>query len=532
MTSSIDVLFLVPPMKPILRPLDIIYNFFNHSKNTRNIISVQLGLLSIAGNLLKEGFSCQYHDLGHFKGKKTLFATISDLIRKYNPKIVALTSYTSNFNATLKVVDIVKEIDPNNLICVGGPHVTFLDKISIDESNNKIDVVVRGEGEQVMRNLVYEYLKNSSIKSIEENVQGITTKNKRNADQKLLSNEQLDELPLLPLDLIPQKERTNFIYIPLSLTRGCSYKCTFCTNPLFWRRKVRFRSPEKVIEDILFAEKLFPKRLFEFTDTILPYNVTHFENLVHLYKKLANTPIKFALTRANLTDNKRLHLMKLLLQDEGFVSIGVENGNQKTLDLMGKPSWEIQYKALRKLKSFGLASMPTWMIGFCGENISTMNENLQKLEYLNKEDLIFSAIMNIWIPLPGSLPFLNPKKFGVKIHSYNWDFYDRGVFPPPYSLFDLSTGEITLSDAQIWSYYLSMVALQNKWSNKKHFIKGRKIHPSQFIKTIIKDLNLLFFPPGGESNNTIYEDLLSDYRDFFNPFKKEDKEIIQLKNHI
>jgi len=517
MPDSIDVLLLVPPMKPVFRPLDLSYIFYEHAKTTENLIPVQLGLLSIAAFLRREGFSCQYFDLSHFQGDPTLFGTLTNLINKYDPAIIGLTSYTSNFNATLKVVEIIKKVNPNIMVCVGGPHVTFLDEKSIEQSNYCIDVVVRGEGERVMRDLTYYYLKGLSL---EENVKGITLQKenisahdpliKKTPDQELLTSEELSNLPPIALDLIPPKERNKFIYIPLNASRGCSYHCTFCTNPLFWNHKVRFRSPEKVIEEVLIAEELFPNRMIEFTDTILPFKMNHFENLVNLYIKETKTPIKMALTRANLTDNKRMQLMKTLLQNEGYVIIGVENADSKILELMKKPSWEEQLQALKNLKEFGLSSIPSWMIGFCGENISTMQTNLEKVDYLNRSQLVDSIILEIWIPLPGSLPFLAPKKYGVKIHSYNWDYYDRAVFPPPYSLYNPNTGEITLSSNQIWSYYLSMVSLQKVWSNKRKLNKRKDISFDQFIKLASKNPRTLYFSPAGESNINIYEDLIEE----------------------
>jgi radical SAM superfamily enzyme YgiQ (UPF0313 family) len=515
MPDAVDVLFLVPPSKPVFRPFDLIYPFFKHLKNGENMIPIQLGLLSMAAYLRDEGFSCQYYDLCHFKGEKTLRETVSNLLKKYNPRIIGLTSYTPNFNATLQTINIIKEIDPNVLICVGGPHVTFLDRYSIEESENKIDVVVRGEGELVMRDIAYYHLKGLSL---EENVRGITTKNGKTENQKLMSSEELSSLPPMAFDLIPQNERNNTIYIPLNATRGCPFNCTFCAERIFWEHQVRFRSPEKVVDEILIAEELFPKRSMDFTDSILPVNMNHFEKLVDEVTKRINTPIKMALTRANLADNRRMQLMKSLLKDDGFVIIGVENGDPDVLALMKKPSWDVQLTALKKIKEFSLMSIPSWIIGFCGETLSSMNLNLEKIDYLNRNQLIESIILEIWIPLPGTAPFLHPKEYGAKIHTYNWDFYDRAVYPPPYSLFDVNTGEITLTSDQIWAYYLSALSLQKKWSTKKNLIKGPEIAINEFLEIVKKNPMHLYVSPAGESQITIYTDLFENFSEkLFSP---------------
>ncbi len=528
MPDSTDVLFLAPPMRPVFRPLDIIYTFFQHSKNTSNIISLQLGLLSMAAYLREEGYSCGYHDLGHFKGKPTLVETVDDLVKRYDPKIIALTSYTSNFNAALDTIKIIKKIDSNILICVGGPHVTFLDKHSIDESGGRIDIVVRGEGERTMRDIVDHYTKKDSLQILEDEVRGITTKNKRTDDQPLLTKDELGKLPPMAFDLIPKRERNNFIYIPLTATRGCAYNCTFCTNPIFWRGQVRFRPLETVIEEVSILEDLFRRRLLEFSDTILPIKMEYFESLVSQYLKCANTPVQMVLTRANLTDKRRLELIKKLIKTDGYVSIGVENGSPRVLELMGKPSWEVQLQALKKINKHGLNSIPTWMVGFCGENLTSMHQNLDKLEYLNRAELIRSIIINIWIPNPGSQPFVTPQKFGVKIHTFNWDFYDRAVFPPPYSLYDPDTGTSTLSNLQIWAYYLSMVALQNDWSNRKLNRKGTD-KVGQLMKAIFKSWHLLFHSPAGESNVTLYEELFTEFFDHFGKKDPDPEEKIKQK---
>ncbi|MHA1321893.1 MAG: B12-binding domain-containing radical SAM protein [Candidatus Helarchaeota archaeon] len=493
MSRAIDVLFLVPPLEPLTSSARLVNILYNQAQSKKNVITIHSGILSMAACLLEAGFSCEYVDLRFsnglsYKNTNNEEIKIENLIKKFDPKIVALTSYTSSFNAALKVIEIIKKINPNILVCVGGPHVTFLDKYSLEESDYNIDVIVRGEGERTMLEITENYLRHYSIQSIEDHVQGVTTKKKRNPDQKLLSDEELDHLPPLAFNLIPMNERKKFIYIPITASRGCVYKCTFCANPILWRYKVRFRKPEKVIEEVLLAEENFPKRVIQFSDTILPLNFKYFEKLINLYSKSVESPVKMIFTRANFTDEKRLQLLKKILTDEScYVSIGIENTNSTILQKMGKPSFEIQLQALKNLKKFAITSVPTWMQGFCGETLETMTQNLKKLEYLNKEGLIRSTILSIWIPLPGSQPFQNPKAWGVKIHTYNWDFYDRAASPPPYSLFDVNSGEITLSNNQIWAYFLSMVALQSKWRQKHDVFEitsPSKLKKSQVVAQI------------------------------------------------
>ena len=505
MVQSTDVLFFVPPVKPVRRPMDVLFPSFQDKRSSENVLVLHSGLLSIAGYLRQEGVSCRYYDLSFFNVKSTLRETIISQLKGCNPSIVGLTSYTSNFNATLEVVKIVKEFDPSILVCVGGPHVSFLDRHSLDESNNKIDVIIRGEGERTMQEIAYYHLKGLPL---EDHVMGITTHKKRNPDQKLLSNEELDKIPRLPFDLIPQNERKKKIYISTTATRGCTYHCTFCTNSTFWQYKVRFRPVEKVIEDIIYAQELFPQMDVELIDTILPVKLPYFENLVNSYTNSIENPVSLAMTRANLTDDKRLTLMKKLLQDTGMLLIGVENGAPKILDLMKKPPWEQQLQALKNIKEFDIRSIPSWIVGFCGENLSTMCQNLEKINFLNKKQLVQSIILFMYIPLPGSAPFTNPKHFGINLHSYNWDYYNRCVFPPPYSLFDTETGRVTLTSFQIWGYYLSALGVQDRWYQMRHFKKRRAGLITDFMKKVRENKTFLYSSPYGGENVILFKELI------------------------
>ena len=505
--KSIDFLMLIAPYKPFIRPFDVLYPFsYQFKKN--DVLPLPYGVLSLLG-ALRNDCDLGFYDLAHFKylTQETLQSTIEVVLRTYNPKIVGLQSYTFNFNALKKSVEYIKAFNKDIITIAGGPHVTFLDKDSIDECEGNLDIVVRGEGETILPELVVKLLKGNSI----EEVKGITTKQFRTADAPLLTEAELNKLALPAFELIPPQEKIyQHIYFPITSSRGCPYKCLFCTSNQFWRGCVRITDANVVINILNYLIETFGKGklVLEFTDDILPIIVEKFERLVDLYISEVNIPVTFALTRANLTDNKRLELLKKLLQDTGILSIGLENGNESVLKIMRKPSWEISLTALQKIKEHDLKVIPSWIIGHPGESLETMVENLEKIEYLFQKNLINNLIPFIWTPLPGTEVFDNPEKYHVKIVSRNWDRYDRAIFLPPFHLMDTQNENIVLSNQQIWAYFLNVISLCNKKSQNSGIKDKRREMPlDKFLNKVRNDNYYTLFNPTRDGDANYFVDL-------------------------
>ncbi|MHA1751920.1 MAG: B12-binding domain-containing radical SAM protein [Candidatus Helarchaeota archaeon] len=504
--KSLDFLLLISPQKPFLRPFDVFYPF-SHQQD-KNFLPLSNGGLSLLG-VLNEEFEVGFHDLAHFKylKKSSLRETVENVIKKYNPKIVGLHCYTFNFNGMKETLKYIKEINENIITIAGGQHVTFQDEESIKECNGNLDIVVRGEGEKIIYNLINALIKNKPLK----NVRGITTDSFKTVDELPLTTEELNSLPNPLFSAIPIEERKSLIYYPINSSRGCSYRCLFCVNHEFWIGGVRFMDPEKVISTINDLYDCFKhKRIFmDFTDTILPLHLEKFKDLVNLYTSEINQPIYFALTRANYTDDERLMLIKRLIQDVGVLSIGVENGNNEVLRIMRKPSWEKQLQALKNIRKFKMKLTPSWLIGHPGETLSTMVENLQKIDFLFNNKLIDTLIPFIWVPLPGTPPFENPDKYHVKIISYDWDRYDRAIYLPPYHLLDpFDHNKIALSNQQIWAYFLGVISLCNKNSTNFNFKEvHERITFDQFLTRVKNDHLYTLFSPGKDGDINYYPDL-------------------------
>jgi len=162
------------------------------------------------------------------------------------------------------VAKIAKDVREDCKVIVGGPHVTFLPNQTLKECSF-IDIVVRGEGEETIRELA-EALE----KGVWETVKGITF---RKGD-RIVNNEprlfvrNIDEIPFPSWDLLPMGKYRfcGYKYASMLTSRGCSFNCSFCASSrlfgVFWRG----RSPENVVEEIRLLHDKFGIRNIEFVD--------------------------------------------------------------------------------------------------------------------------------------------------------------------------------------------------------------------------------------------------------------------------
>jgi radical SAM superfamily enzyme YgiQ (UPF0313 family) len=183
------------------------------------VLCPPLGLCYIASNLLANGFDVSVVDLAISdpNPEKVEFE-----IRREQPKILGITASTCTYKKALEIARKAKQIDPDKVTVVGGPHVTFEAQEAL--AHPEIDLVVRNEGEITMLELCRLYLRGEGSL---DRIKGIVYRN----EGRVLTNpsrhlvQDLDQLPfparyLLPLDLYK---------IPGTLitSRGCPSKCIF-----------------------------------------------------------------------------------------------------------------------------------------------------------------------------------------------------------------------------------------------------------------------------------------------------------------
>ncbi|CAH0345863.1 B12-binding domain-containing radical SAM protein [Bacillus sp. CECT 9360] len=185
--------------------------------------------------------------LAEYTIKDPIMNIVGDLYSK-KPDIIGFSCYIWNIEETIKVIQLLKKINPELVIILGGPEVTY----DVSEWLEKIpeaDFIVIGEGETTFRKLLTELHGNKDY----TRVSGIAYRK----DGKKVIHPQAEKLDLKELpspfrfeeDIPHLSKRVNYV----ETSRGCPFNCQFCLSSI--EVGVRYFDREKVKEDIRYLMK-------------------------------------------------------------------------------------------------------------------------------------------------------------------------------------------------------------------------------------------------------------------------------------
>jgi len=201
-----------------------------------------MGLAYIAAVLEHKGHEVEILDLLVSRYSKE---KIKRKLEQYKPDIVGLTSVTMNYPIASEIIKYCKSIDKDILTVIGGPHVTFATIETLTEAP-WIDIIIRGEGEQTILDIV-NGKKPAEIDGIayRDKNDGIKINNERSLIQDL------DELPFPAKHLFPvSRYHALDVHASIITGRGCPFNCIFCVGSKMGGRRVRFRNPKLVIDEV------------------------------------------------------------------------------------------------------------------------------------------------------------------------------------------------------------------------------------------------------------------------------------------
>jgi anaerobic magnesium-protoporphyrin IX monomethyl ester cyclase len=318
-------------------------------------------------------------------------------ISRFKPDIVGITSVTVTFSSAVQAAHAAKEVFPQALVVLGGPHVTVLDEQTVSEQLD-VDVVVRGEGEQTMLELA-ELVANSNLKGLGE-VKGITFRKDGNVvrtlDRDFIQN--LDELPHPAYKHFPLEKYRLYgkLILPITTSRGCFANCAFCLAPRMAGRRVRARSPKNVVDELELFKKLYKPDAFTFHDETF---TTDKERAVAICDEIKRRKIAIPWDCSTRVDRiSKALFAKMKETGCQLVSFGAESGSQEILNAMRKGTTvEQNAMAIKMVKEAGMTVTVSMIIGYPGETKETLEQTLNFIRKTKPDDVHLSLAT----PYPG-----------------------------------------------------------------------------------------------------------------------------------
>lgn len=317
-----------------------------------------------------------------------------DVVKLFNPVVVGISVLTPKIPSAYKLARIFKRLNPDIRVVFGNHHPT----IRPDEvlSNEDVDFVVRGEGEETFRDL----LDKLDQPTLHNTIPGLSFRQNgkiiHNPDRELMVF--FDRLPLPAREKLWNISTYTTGQLGMVMTsRGCPYNCAFCASKNLWRKRVRFRPIENVLEEIKELRSRYSVHNITFMDDSFTVNG---ERVKEFCAALLDSGLDITwscLTRANMVTDDGVALMKRAGCTK--MDIGIESGNQRILNLVDKGITLEQIKvAVRILRRNDIFWSGFFMFGFPTE---TENEILDTMNFIRE---LRPGWVNIGIftPYPGT----------------------------------------------------------------------------------------------------------------------------------
>jgi radical SAM superfamily enzyme YgiQ (UPF0313 family) len=298
---------------------------------------------------------------------------------------IGFSVWTSNFLTTLLAAHHLKRRKRPPFIVAGGPQLTESPaSAALALGSGLFDAVVQGEGEETLRALYTAYCENGR-RGVTD-VEGTASFDDRtgkvvSVPRRLLK---MDALPIPSFDemAIDEYQIDDDRTLPFQLSRGCTDKCTFCSEWVFWQ-KFRPGAAGAAAEGVAELKSRYGATYIAFTDSLLNGNSGRLEAFAERLLQ-QETKVRWGgFMRADMDDS----LARLLHRAgcrEAFV--GVESFDDDTLAAMNKRrTEEDNQKALRAFLRAGIFVVAGLIPGFPGDSRKAFLHSVAQVRALQSE---------------------------------------------------------------------------------------------------------------------------------------------------
>jgi anaerobic magnesium-protoporphyrin IX monomethyl ester cyclase len=398
MTGKLKAMFVVPPLGPgdFATQTDAVLARCAGIYTKTDYVVPPLGLAYVCA-AVEAWAGAEVNLVDAVAGKDAVEETV-DAITRFKPDILYAAAGTSTLRRDLRFLARCKDALPGLTTAVMGTHVTVLPGDAFVEPG--ADFGIRGEPERTAAELGVALSDGKPV----EDVSGLAIK--RNGSFKLTPDRPL----ITDLDEIPHPARRFFrpyVYSPpftrgnrfdvLITSRGCPYRCNYCSTGAYYGKKIRFRSPADVVAELremVEDEGVTQVGFWDDTFTIGKRRV------MEICDRIEKSGLEFewmCMSRVDTVDEETL----AALRRAGcyLILYGVESGSQRVLDAMKKEITLAQVeRAFEMTYDAGIEAAAFFMFG----NLEETEEDIRAtIEFAKKLKASFASF-NIATPYPGT----------------------------------------------------------------------------------------------------------------------------------
>lgn len=360
-------------------------------------------------------------------------------IKNFNPDLVGISVFVSAaIEESFKIAEAAKAVNKDITVVFGGRHPTFEPEETL--KNQKVDFLVRGEGELTFRELI--------IEGSPKDINGISYTNHKeiihNDDRELMSKKEYANIRFPARSLTKGNEYKMFTVRleTIETSRGCPHSCKFCTTWKINNRTYRMRPVEDVIKELKLISNIEGITDVFFVDDELGANTKRVkrmcDRIIECKEKGEMKDLKF-FAQIRVDDIVRSPSMVEKMAEAGFwvVFIGIESVDEESLKEMRKEiTFNKVLEALDILHDNNIIVIGNLIIGV---NLHDTEEDIKRQIEIMKEvdvDIISFVLLT---PFPGSDTLEELDEKGLVI-TKDWEKYT--VMDPVIKTYELSPKQL------------------------------------------------------------------------------------------
>lgn len=371
-----------------------------------------MGILYVSAYVKKSGIANVYTlNLNHVSGEE--YDILQSYITKNKIDFVGLGGLSGEYSDIVKVVSLVRKIDHNMIIQVGGGIMTA-DPVVTMQAMPDVDFGIIGEGEQTSVELIDAIARKLDLTSVNGIIyrceNGLRITNRR------VEIDNLDTLPFpdyegfnyaeyLRLNPDLSDEGKKYSQVSVIGGRSCKYNCTFCFHPS--GSKYRQRSLDSIFSEIDYLVRNYDISYIALREELFATDnerVRQFCERVRVYDFDWSIQLRI--------DSINKELVDLLKNTRcRYLFVGVESADDRVLKSMRKGITLAQIeRALDMLRDAGLNSRSGVIFG---DEVETFESAMFTLNWFKKNYTKYRMFVDMIIAFPGSALYKRACESGV-----------------------------------------------------------------------------------------------------------------------